>query len=58
MALFLGSSKKVKANIEGVTYRLNWISDPLITNGIRLVSSDGYLFKDARSVYLTAKEDD
>lgn len=57
MALYLGG-EKVKINLDGVTYKLEMWSDPPITNGIRLVSSDGYILIDANGRYLTTKEDE
>lgn len=55
MALYLGD-KKVKINLGGVVYNLNVIPAVLVTNGIRLVSSDDYTLKDSNGIYLTAKE--
>lgn len=56
MALRLGSGKKVKVNINGIAYCLNLFSKIPITNGIRLLSSEGYILKDLKNLYLTAKE--
>lgn len=56
MALYLGSNK-VKININGVVYCLNLFSEQLTTNGIRLLSSEGWTLKDSNGVYLIAKED-
>ena len=58
MALYLGSSEKLKINLNDVTYYLNVFSDPPITNGIRLVTSDGYILIDVNGRYLTFKEDE
>ena len=55
MALYLGD-EKVKINLDGVAYYLNVFSDPPITNGVRLVSSDGYILIDGNGVYLITKE--
>ena len=55
MALFLGNDK-VKINIDGVLYNLNFISSSLILNGIQLLSSDGYILRDRNGLYLTSKE--
>lgn len=55
MALYLGSEIK-KVNINGVVYKLNLFSTTPIFNGIRLLSSDNYILKDANGLYLTAKE--
>ena len=56
MALYLGSSEKLKINLNNITYYLNLFSETPITNGIRLLSSDGYTLKDSNGLYLTFKE--
>ena len=58
MALYLGSSGKQKIILDGVVYRLNFFTTTTITNGIRLLSSDNYILKDANGLYLTIKESD
>jgi hypothetical protein len=58
MALYLGRSGKVKVNINGVAYCLNLFSKTPIINGIMLISSDDYILKDIRDIYLTAKDGD
>lgn len=55
MALYLGNSK-VKINLNDIVYCLNLASTPPITNGIKLLSSDGYILKDINGLYLIAKE--
>lgn len=55
MALYLGSNK-VKLNLDGVAYCLNLFSTAPITNGVLLLSSEGYILKDFNKVYLTSKE--
>jgi hypothetical protein len=55
MALYLGRDK-VKINLNGVVYCLNLFSATPITNGILLLSSDGYILKDSNGLYLTSKE--
>lgn len=55
MALYLGGNK-VKININNVKYSMKFFSETLITNGIRLLSSEGYILKDSNGVYITAKE--
>lgn len=55
MALYLGSNK-IKINLDGIVYYLNLYSQLPITNGIRLVSLDGCILKDANGLYLTTKE--
>lgn len=56
MALYLGSSGKLKINLNGVIYNLNMLSAEPIINGIRLLSSEGYILKDSNGLYLIAKE--
>ena len=59
MALYLGDDKrKVKIILNGVTYCLNLFSKTPITNGIRLLSFDGFTLKDSRNIYLTTKDGD
>jgi len=57
MALYLGG-EKVKINLDGVAYYLNVFSDLPITNGVRLISSDGHILMDINGLFLTAKEDE
>ena len=56
MALYLGSDK-LKINLNGVAYNLNLYSTNPITNGVRLLSSEGYILKDSNGLYITTKED-
>lgn len=56
MALYLGSSEKLKVTINDIVYRFNLYSQTPITNGIRLLSSDGYTLKDINAIYLTVEE--
>lgn len=58
MALYLGSSKKLKIQLEGVSFRLNIPTPSPITSDIRLLSSEGYILKDINGLYLLAKEDE
>ena len=58
MALYLGSSEKLKINIDNIAYYLNLFSETPITNGARLLSFDGFILKDANGLYLTTKEDE
>jgi hypothetical protein len=58
MALYLGSSEKLQINLNGISYYLNFFSENPITNGIRLLSSDGYILKDSNGLYLTFKEEE
>ena len=57
MALYLGSSDKLKVNLEEIVYHFRLAPKTPIINGIRLLSSDGYILKDSQGLYLTAKED-
>ena len=57
MALYLGNSEKLKINIDNIVYYLNLFSKTPITNGVRLLSSDNFILKDANGLYLTTKED-
>ena len=58
MAIYLGSSEKLKLNVDGVTCYVNLFSETSAINGIKLLSFDGYLLKDSNGVYLIAKEDE
>ena len=58
MALYLGSSKKLKVHQNGSLIRFNTFTKKPTTNGIRLLSSEGYTLKDSKGLYLTAKESD
>ena len=57
MALYLGSSEKLKINLGNTVYVLNLFSEIPIINGIRLLSLDNYILKDSNGLYLTSKED-
>ena len=57
MALYLGNDK-VKVNLNGLLYDVNFHSEIPITNDIRLLSSEGYILKDSNGLYLTAKKED
>lgn len=57
MALYLGSSEKVKVILNGVVYYLNLFTTNPITNGIKLLSSDNYILRDSNGRYLTVNED-
>lgn len=58
MALYLGSSDKLKINLNGIVYYLNLFSKTSVANGIRLLSSDDYILIDSNNAYLTVKESD
>lgn len=51
MALFLDGGK-VKLFLDGVAYRLLLCSKATDTPNIKLLSSDGYILKEANGVYL------
>ena len=53
MALYLGNSNKLKLVLNGELFKFNLYSETPITNGIRLLSSDGYILRDINGVYLT-----
>lgn len=55
MALYLGSNGRIKINLDGAVYCLNIYSKVPVVNGIRLVSSDGFILKDSKRLYLTTK---
>ena len=55
MATYLGIDK-IKINLDNVVYSLNLLSEIPITNGIRLLSSEGYILKDSNGLYITTKE--
>lgn len=57
MALYLGNSEKLKINLDGIVYYLNLFSETPITNGVRLLSSEGYILKDSNGLYVTIKEE-
>ena len=57
MALYLGSSEKLKINLDNIVYYLNFFSEIPITNGVRLLSSEGYILKDSNGLYATTKEE-
>ena len=55
MALYVGE-KKWKLMLNGVAYNMHIPTSIPITNGIRLLSSDGFTIKDTKGIYLTAFE--
>ena len=57
MALYLGSSEKQKIRLSnGGVFNLNLYTLSPITNGIRLLTSDNYILKDSKGIYITTKE--
>lgn len=57
MGLYLGA-EKFKLNYGGVPVIMNIASTVPMTNGIKLISSEGYILKDLNGVYLTVEEGD
>lgn len=57
MALYLGSSQKEKVILNGIVYTVNLFSAAHVVNGVRLLSSDGYVLKDSTGLYLTSNSD-
>lgn len=55
MGLYLGSSDKLKVNLNNIIYNFNLFSSIPITNGIRLLTSDSCVLKDSKGLYLTLK---
>ena len=57
MSTFLGNDK-VRVFIGGIEYNIEFYSENLITNGVVLLSADGYILQDVEGTYITAKEGD
>jgi hypothetical protein len=55
MALFLGNSKKLQVNLNGVSYYVRASFDT--SNIIRLLSSENYILKDSAGFYLVPKKE-
>ena len=55
MNLYVNGQKQ-KLYLNGVLYRINLVPTQVITNVVRLLSSDGYILKDSNGLYLTPKE--
>lgn len=58
MAIYLGSSEKLKINMNNAIYLLNIFSKSPITNSIKLLSSENYVLKSSDGLYPIAKEDE
>lgn len=58
MALYLGNGEKLKINLNNSVCRMNFYTENPVTNGVRLLSSDGYILKDINGLYLIAKGDE
>lgn len=52
MALYFGSSK-VNVTLNNLKYILNLYSSAPVTNGTVLKSSDNYILKDSKGLFLT-----
>ena len=55
MALYLGSSEKLKVNVAGYAYKLVISSHLPDIAGVMLLSLDNYILKDSNGVYLIPK---
>lgn len=55
MALYLGSSEKLKLNMNNAVYLLNIFSRSSITNSIGLLSSENYILKSSDGLYLVVR---
>ena len=55
MAIYVGG-QKWKLMLNGVSYNMYIPSSVPITNGVRLLSSDGFILKDINNLYITVKE--
>ena len=58
MGLYIGDDGEFKIYLNGKSYKLNFYSKILITNGVRLLTDDDYVLKDIKGLYITAKGDD
>ena len=57
MALYCGGEKVLISTSSGV-YCLNIYSSHPVVNGSLLLSSDDYILKDSKGLYLTVKENE
>ncbi len=55
MAIYLGEDRR-KIVLDGISYSVKLFSATPILNGIKLLSSEGYILKDSNGLYLTSKE--
>ena len=53
MAIYSGNNKRLKVNLNGVTYNLNLHSAIPVTDGDLLVTSDGFVLRDFNCFYAT-----
>ena len=56
MALYIGSSEKLKITSKNGKCCLRVITSTPITNNSKLLSSDNYILKDSNGLYLTVKD--
>lgn len=56
MALYLGNNK-VKIYLDSALRKLNLYSKTPITNGVVLLSAEGYILKDLNGLFITAKKE-
>ena len=52
MALYLGSSEKLRVNVAGITVRPHIV----VVEKDKLLSSDRYILKDVNGLYIKAKD--
>ena len=58
MAIYVDGTK-CKFVVDGTTCGIvTYAPDIIITNGVRLLSSDDYILKDIHGLYLTIKKED
>lgn len=58
MALYLGNDEiKRKVISNNIIYSFKLFTEIIMTNGVRLLSSDNYTLKDSNGLYLTVKGD-
>lgn len=57
MPIYIGGTK-CKIISGGVPCEINTYSPIIVTNGVRLLSSDDYVLKDKNNIYLTLKKED
>lgn len=58
MALYIGNGERIKITSNNSMFCLNLFSENPITNGIRLVSSDGLTLEDIKGLFLTTKNEE
>ena len=58
MIFHIGSSENLKLKIDGKKYSFNLPSLIPVTEGIKTLSKDGYILKDADGLYIILKDGD